>query len=307
MNTDTRQLARRDFLKTTGMVAAGLGIAGLGGPTLMAGSLADGAPNAEKLGWRLGCQTYTFNRFTFQEALQKTASLGLKYVEAYPRQKLSKQDPRTTLNETMSAAERNKARSMLADAGIKLVCYGVCGFRNDEPACRKTFDFAKDMGIETITCEPAPDAFDLLNGLADEYAINVAIHNHPRPSRYWDYRTVLEVCEGRSKRIGACADTGHWMRSDINPIEALRALEGRIISLHFKDLNKFGRTDEHDVPWGTGKGDVKGMLAELHRQGFQGVFSIEYEHNWENSLPEIAQCVKYFDQTAAALAAVKPG
>ena len=39
--------------------------------------------------------------------------------------------------------------------------------------------------------------------------------------------------------IGSCSDTGHWMRSDINPIEALQALgsKGRIISLHFKDLD----------------------------------------------------------------------
>ena len=38
-------------------------------------------------------------------------------------------------------------------------------------------------------------------------------------------------------------------------------------------------------------------------EGIKGVFSIEYEHNWLNSLPEIAQCVKYFDKIAAELAA----
>ena len=43
--------------------------------------VAKGAPNAEKLGWQLGCQAYSFNRFTFEEAVDKIASLGLHCVE----------------------------------------------------------------------------------------------------------------------------------------------------------------------------------------------------------------------------------
>ena len=159
------------------------------------------------------------------------------------------------------------------------------------------------MGIETIVSEPPFDAFDVIEKLCDEYQINVAIHNHPEPSRYWNYETVLEHCKGRTKRIGACADTGHWMRSGINPLVAIQKLEGRIISFHFKDLNKYGRQGAHDVPWGTGKADVEAILKEVHRQGVKAVFSIEYKHNWLNSVPEIAQCVEYFDKVAAELAA----
>ena len=57
----------------------------------------------------------------------------------------------------------------------------------------------------------------------------------------------------------------------------------------------------HDVPWGTGKGDARGMLAEIQRQGLKAVFSVEYEHNWDNSLPEIAACVEFFERTAKEL------
>jgi sugar phosphate isomerase/epimerase len=286
---------RRDFLRTTGALGAGIGLLSLGHSRLMAAPLAQGAPNAEKLGWRLGCQAYSFNRFTFYEALDKIASLGLHYVEMYPGQKLSKEKPDVVTNESMSAEIRKEVKKRLADSDIKLVCYGVTG------AGRGTFEFAKDMGIETIVSEPPLDAFDTLEKLCEEFEINLAIHNHPKASRYWNYETVLEVCKGRSKRIGSCADTGHWMRSGINPIEAIRKLEGRIISFHFKDLNQMG--GGHDVPWGTGAGDVKGMLTEIRRQGLKAVFSIEYEHNWMNSLPEIAQSVKYFDKVAAELAA----
>jgi len=263
--------------------------------------LAEGAPHAEKLGWRLGCQAYSFNRFTFYEAIEKNAAVGLRYIEAYPGQRVSKdKDAKTDHN--LTPQDRAEIKKRLSDAGVKLVNYGVVGLSANEGQNRQIFDFAKDMGIETIVSEPPFDAFDVIDKLCEEYQINVALHNHPQPSIYWNPDTVLKVCEGRSKRIGACADTGHWMRSGINPLEAIKKLEGRIISFHFKDLNDYGR-GAHDVPWGTGKADVPALLREIKRQGIKAVFSIEYEYNWENSLPEIAESVKFFDKVAAQLLA----
>ncbi|NLF56616.1 MAG: sugar phosphate isomerase/epimerase, partial [Candidatus Hydrogenedens sp.] len=133
--------------------------------------------------------------------------------------------------------------------------------------------------------------------------INVAIHNHPKPSMYWDYNKVLEAVEGLSPRVGSCADTGHWPRSGVNPLEAVKALAEakRIISFHFKDLNEFGNREAHDVIWGTGVCNVKDIMAELKSQNVKGVFSIEYEHNWENSLPEISRCVENFEKFAQEL------
>ncbi len=176
-------------------------------------------------------------------------------------------------------------------------------------AGRKTFDFAKDMGIETLVAEPdktptqtLDQVFQDLDKLCGEYQINIAIHDHPKPSHYWNPDILLAATKGLSKRIGACCDTGHWSRSGLNPVECLKKLEGRIISFHFKDLNQPG-PGAHDVPWGTGVCDVKGMLTEVRRQGVRAVFSIEYEYNWTTSLPELAKCVAYFDKISDELAA----
>jgi sugar phosphate isomerase/epimerase len=250
-------------------------------------------------GWRLGMQAYTFNRFTFYEAVDKTASLGLDWIEAYPGQKLSADtgDMKTDHNMSAEAIELMKAK--LQDAGIRLINYGVVGLPNNEAECRKVFDWAKEMSIRTIVSEPPADAFELIDKLCQEYEINVAIHNHPKPSPYWDPATVLKVCEGRSERIGACADTGHWVRSGLDPVECLKKLEGRIISCHFKELQ-----DSHDVPWGQGENRATALLNELHRQGYSGSFSIEYEYNWLNSVPEIRQCVAFFNKLGNEL---KPG
>ena len=293
----TNTIYRRDFLRSTGALAAGIGLTG---PRVLwsADQLAAGAPHAEKLGWRLGCQAYSFRLFTFYDAIEKTKSLGLRYIEMYPGQSLNEEKPDVKTGESMSPDARKETLDRLTDAGITLACFGVTGLSKDEAASRRTFEFAKEMGIETIVSEPPADAFDLLSRLCDEYGINVALHNHPKPSAYWNPDTVLERVEGRSRRIGACADTGHWLRSGINPVEAVKKLEGRIVSFHFKDLNR-AEPGAHDVPWGTGVADVDAILTEVHRQGFRGVFSIEYEHNWEGSLPEIAESVKYFDKVAS--------
>ena len=58
----------------------------------------------------------------------------------------------------------------------------------------------------------------------------------------------------------------------------------------------------HDVPWGTGVCNVRGMLEETHRQKIKAEFSFEYEYHWENSLPELAQSVEYFDKVAKEIA-----
>ncbi|MHC4334317.1 MAG: sugar phosphate isomerase/epimerase family protein [Planctomycetota bacterium] len=210
-------------------------------------------------GWRLGTQAYTFRKFSFYDAVDKAASLGLCWIEAYPGQKLSNEKPDVKMNHEMPAELRQQAKKKLAESGVRLVNYGVVRLANNEAECRKVFDFCRDMGIETIVAEPKPEAFGLVDKLCKEYKIKVAIHNHPKASMYWNPDKVLEVCRGRSEWIGACADTGHWMRSGVDPLEAIRQLEGRIVSLHFKDLsspsnmNTTGRTPcrRYSSAWST--------------------------------------------------------
>jgi sugar phosphate isomerase/epimerase len=84
----------------------------------------------------------------------------------------------------------------------------------------------------------------------------------------------------------------------------VRKLRGRIVSVHLKDLNEVG-PKAHDVPWGTGEGQMDAVLAELRRQKLKAVFSIEYEYKWTRSMPDIAKCIRYFNRAAARLARSK--
>ncbi len=259
---------------------------------------ADNKLTPEKLGWKLAVQAWTFKEYTFAETLPKIKQLGLKYVEAYPGQKIGGGYEGTT-NYTSDAKARTEMKKLLKENGITLINYGVVRAKSDKE-WKQIFDFAKEMGIQTITAEPTPKQLDSVEKLCDEYKINIAIHNHPQPSFYWNPDTVLKYIKGRSHRIGACADVGHWVRSGLDPVECLKKLDGRIISLHFKDMNEKSG-EAHDVPWGTGISNVPAMLQVLKDQGFKGVFSVEYEYHWKTSMPEIEESLKNFRKIVSEL------
>jgi len=247
-------------------------------------------------GFFIGCQAYAFNRFTVFEAIEKTADAGGQVIEFFPGQKLSKDEPDLKWDHNASAETIKKVQDKLAQHHIHAVNYGVVGIPKDEDEARKLFTWAKTMGLRAVTTESV-DAIDTIEKMVKEFDIMVAFHDHPRrpndPNyRMWDPNYILSVVKDRDPRIGSCADTGHWVRSHLKPVECLRILKGRIISSHLKDLNEMG-PNAHDVPYGTGVSDIPGILQELKDQGFTGNISIEYEHHWENSTPEVGQCIGF--------------
>lgn len=256
----------------------------------------------EELGWRIGAQAYTFRLFTLEEALGKMNTLGLKYVELYPGQKIGAGLGEETTSHNASPETIQKIKELLKSKGILPVCYGVVSGK-DEAEWRKIFEFAKELGIEIITSEPAYNQLDLVEKLCEEYQIKLAIHNHPLPSGYWHPQIIATMLKDRSPLMGSCADIGHWVRSGLDPIKCLQLLEGRVISFHMKDINQFGVRNAHDVPWGTGYSNISIVMHEMKKQGFKGVYSIEYEHNWENNVPQIKESLDYFYRVAETLTA----
>jgi sugar phosphate isomerase/epimerase len=258
--------------------------------------------SADKLGWQLAVHSYTFQKFSIFEAIDKTAALGVKYMSISGSVILEGTNRLTTVD--LSDQQREAINQKLAADGFgSFVNMGVVQLPADEVKCRKVFEFAKKWGIGILVAEPQPEALDTVEKLCKEYNIKVAIHDHPKGhSIYWNPDSVLAAIKGRTPLMGACADVGHWMRSGLDPLECLKKLDGHIICLHFKDLNQMG-PDAHDVPWGTGAGKTRELMAELKRQHFHGAFCVEYEYHWDNSSPEIVQCVKFFNQNCDELVA----
>jgi sugar phosphate isomerase/epimerase len=248
---------------------------------------------AEKLGFKLGMQGWTYKMLTTFETLERCQKFGIKYLEIYPGQKM-KTDAETTVGPAMSDAEIAELLAKAKACGLKITNFGVSAIPLEEAAMKKHFEWAQKLGLEVLVTEVTPTA--ALDQMAQQTGIRIALHNHPYS---WPADKVLAATKDLSKNCGACADTGHWLRAKKNPIENLKLLEGRVIESHFKDLD----AGYDDVVYGTGVANVKAMMEELKRQGFKGTLIIEYEHGDLAHLDTtIPQCVAAFDQIAAEVA-----
>ena len=267
-------------------------------------------------GFALGCQAYTFNRFSVMEAIEKTAYAGGKVIEFFPGQKFTAEHPEVKFShdperevpgadgkkkkEKLSAEEATamweKVKAKCKEHGVTPIAYGVVGLSKTEADSRKVFEFAKTMGIRVINTESV-DALDTFEKLAKEYDIMVGFHNHPKKPndpnyKVWDPNYILEITKDRDARIGACADIGHWVRSGLKPVECVKILKGRVLSSHMKDLHA-PLPSGHDVHWGQGVSDVPAILAEYRAQGFVGPISVEYEHNWDTNAEDAKACIAF--------------
>ena len=181
---------------------------------------------AKDAGYRLGIQLYSLRGYNVDDALRHAADLGFEQVEFYSGM----------LATNASMDEIRAVRKKVNELGMSISAHGVNRLTKDADANRKLFEFAKALGIPTITADPDPDSFDNLDELVKEFDIRVAIHNHGPRHRYNKAVDVLTAIDKHDERIGACADLGHYIRSGQGATEVIRLLKGRLYGIHLKDF-----------------------------------------------------------------------
>jgi inosose dehydratase len=289
----THAFSRRRFLATSTTAA----LASLAGRSAVAQADPYG-------GFKVGLQSYTLRAFDVKAALEHTRTLGVKYWESY-----SKHVPLSTL-----PAAVGEARKLLDATGVKMLAYGVVRFTADETKARETFDFAKVMGLVSMSADPEPDraTFDLLDKLVAEYDVAVAIHNHGPGHRYDKADDVLKWVKDRHPKLGACVDTGHYLRSNENPVEVIQKFGPRVHGVHLKDVRtvKGAAEQEKIAPTltknrqkmlqqenkvftvlGEGELDTVGVLRELKKLNYQNCLALEYEESEQNPLADVELCL----------------
>jgi len=251
---------------------------------------------ARQNGLAIGCQAYSFKEFSAFEAIAKTKEAGGKTIEFYPGQKLRPNSPAgEVVNHNASAEVIKTLKDECARQGISPVNYGVVAAR-DAADITKIMEFAKTMGLYSV-CSESTELVAAWETAVKQYDIKVAFHEHggsmSNPKyKVWNPLYILGVVESRDPRVGACADLGHWCTSGLKPIECLRILKGHILSVHLKDKSEIGARGVV-VPAGKGVVDVAACVAELKAQGFKGHFSVEYENNWKDSVPQVRETIDF--------------
>lgn len=287
----TLSLSRRRFLALSSAAAAGATF--FDAPSVL---------RAERLlladdpyqGWPIGIQSYSLRKFDLHEAVRHIEGMGVHYVEFYSKH-LAPDATVETIAET---------KKLLASADITLNAHGVNGFSADHAANRKVFEFAKKAGIKNITANPKPDSFDSLDKLVAEFDIRVCIHNHGPGALFDKSDDTLNAVKDHDKRIGACVDTGHYIRSDENPVDVIRKLGDRVFALHIKDDTHKGDKGSHNVVIGQANLDVVGVFKALKDIKFpaDGSISLEYESNPDNPIEDMKDCLAVARESIAKAA-----
>lgn len=277
--------SRRRFLASSAMAGAALWTSRLYGTALK---------DDPFMGWPIGAQSYSLRNFSMEEAVRHLEGMGLHYVEFYSKHLAIDASP-----EVMAST-----LATLKKAGITLNAHGVSGFTKDHEANRKVFEFAKRAGIKNITANPQPDSFDSLDKLVAEYGIRIAIHNHGPGALYDSIQSVVDAVKDHHPLVGACVDTGHFIRSKEDPVEAVHTLGKRVFALHIKDEEKQEKRS-HNVVIGTGHLDVVGIFKALKKVQFpaDGAISLEYEANPQNPIDDMRQCLAVAKDSIAKVGA----
>lgn len=243
-------------------------------------------------GFPVGAQSYSLRNFKVEEAVRHLNGLGIHYVEMF-----GAHFPTNLEGQALADAKK-----MLSDAKIELRAHGVHGFTKDHEANRKLFEFAKRAGFKVITADPTPDSFESLDKLVAEYDVRIAIHNHGPGARYNKIEDTVNAIKGHHEFIGACVDTGHYIRSAEDPVKAVKTFGKRCYAVHIKD-DAEQKADTHNVVIGKGHLDVVGLFKAVKEVEFPayGCLSLEYEAKPDNPVADMKAC---FDIAKEAIAKV---
>ena len=250
--------------------------------------------------WKFGIALWTFHTFSFSQGLDKVDSAGVHYIEPNTFSKTLPELKDSAMLQ-LSPSGIEKLKTLIAARGLKLETIYVAGDTTIQ-SWVKQFEIAKQVGARYVTGEPPLKLWDGIDSLAGVYGMKLAIHEHWKGvSHYWNPDTVIMAMKGHPN-FGVCADLGHWPKSGIDPLDAVKKLSGHILVVHLKDIASFNDPALKDVPVGTGVVKFPEIFAELKKQNFSGYIYIERDaEDLPSNLPSVIQTVKYYNDQIGKL------
>ena len=276
------RLTRRAFMGSAAALAAS---------GALAPSTSVAAPPAGRT-LTLGVASYSTRKFTLDQTLEMAKALGVT--------SMTFKDVHIPRTGTPDATR--VLREKIVAAGITIMGGGTITLPNDPAEIRRNFEYAKAAGFPLIFTSPDPAALDMIEGMAKEYDIKVAIHNHGPEDKWWPRpQDAYAAVKSRDSRLGLCIDVGHTLRTGTDPVAACRECKDRLYDMHVKDLA--AKTDrDSQVAVGRGLIDFPALFRTLLDIGYQGQVGLEYEIHEDDPLPGMIESLAYERGVLAALA-----
>jgi sugar phosphate isomerase/epimerase len=233
---------------------------------------------------KLGVASYSFRKFSREQAIQMTKELGTPYLNIKDFH----------LKLTSTPAEIEAAKKEFKAAGIILVGCGNVSFdKDDEADIRSKFEYAKLAGFPLIVCAPTHTTLPKMEKFVREYNIKIAIHNHgPEDKHFPTPQSVLAAVKDMDPRCGLCMDVGHSSRTGVDLVSTIAEAGPRLLDMHIKDLAD-PMVRDSQVPVGEGKLPIPKIFEQLIKMKYKGCVNLEYEIHDTDPMPGMKKSFEY--------------
>jgi sugar phosphate isomerase/epimerase len=152
-----------------------------------------------------------------------------------------------------------------------------------------------------MVCCPEVEALDIVEKLAREYKVLIAIHNHgPGDKRYPSPLDVWRLVKDRDPLMGLCIDVGHTVRLGQDPVAIIGQTASRLHDFHMKDVTA-ATAEGKATEVGRGVIDIVGVLKAMQQAKYPYYVNLEYEANEDAPMPGIIESFGYLRGVLAAI------
>src|SRR5215475_9630687 len=144
--------------------------------------------------FKLGICSYTFREFQRKMAIGMMKQLSVTNVSVKDFH----------LAYDLSKEDLTKAVGEFKKAGLTLVSAGNTDLKGNDPAVmRRYFEYARNLGVPMLVAAPTHESLPLVERMAKEYDIRIAIHPHgPEDQHFPTPKVVLDAVKNMDPRMG---------------------------------------------------------------------------------------------------------
>ncbi len=321
---DNQDISRREFLSSSILAAAGIGLISVPSFGMPAYIKNLGKPNSLFNGVQIGVISYSWRSLpsSAEQVLQYCVDSNISAIElmgptaesfagapeapARPQggrnqwtdaQKAEQDAYTKKLAEwraTVSMDKFAQIRKMYNNGGVKIYGYkpSALGANNTDAEVDYAFRAAKALGANQATVELPNDAAQTkrLGDIAARNKVYVGYHGHTQQTPTW-----WDVALGQSKYNAMNLDMGHYVAAGFDPLPIIVEKSAHIVSMHTKD-RKTKANGGANMPWGEGDTPIIAALQLMRKNKYKFPATIELEYDvpaGSDAVKETAKCVEY--------------
>jgi len=242
-------------------------------------------PDSARVGGvALGATTRGYDQLTLLESIDQVRQSGAEVMEVHFGQAFSTTQREVVVNESMTDDQMAELRRKLGSSGVRLVAARV-RFSNNVSANNRIFEWADRLQIQVLVGDPPPEQFENLEKAIRKYNIAVGLLTGPRTgsgrTQWTEPKTIMAALRGRDPRLGVVANVMNFVRSGIEPFQALNDLRTRLLGIQVCDYGP-PTSLARPQPFGTGSFDFRRLLTTLDTLRYGGYVAFD----WPSEAPE---------------------